>query len=116
MLYEDVHSVVTILSSVIIILSIALKSYVKFFLDLTIENSLKTCEEVWLGKVFEVQPHTRGLSRAQSAELEAGSELTGSEMMPHAVLQPFEGSRFVLDILVLSMIINLFYELCLLVK
>nr|XP_039248070.1 LOW QUALITY PROTEIN: dynein beta chain, ciliary-like [Styela clava] len=61
--------------------------------DLTIESSLKTCEEVWLGKVFEVHPHSRGLSRAQSAEIEAGSEITGSEMMPHAVLQTYEGSR-----------------------
>ena len=58
---------------------------------------MKTCEEVWLGKVFDLQPHTGGLSRAQSTEIEAGSEIIGSDMMPHAVLQQtYEGSRFVI--------------------
>ena len=27
--------------------------------DLAIEMSLKTYEEVWLGKIFEMRPHTR---------------------------------------------------------
>lgn len=27
--------------------------------DLAIENALKTYEEVWLGKVFEMRPHVR---------------------------------------------------------
>nr|XP_018669149.1 uncharacterized protein LOC104266158 [Ciona intestinalis] len=61
--------------------------------DLTIESSLKTCEEVWLSKVFEIRPHTRGQSKAVGPDLEAGSEVTGSEMMPHALLQTHEGSR-----------------------
>lgn len=63
-------------------------------LDLTIESSLKTCEEVWLGKVFDLQPHTGGVQRSPSTEMEAGSEIAGSDMLPHAVLQQtYDGSR-----------------------
>lgn len=61
--------------------------------DLTIESSLKTCEEVWLGKVFEILPHTRGMSRVPSAALDAASDMTGgSDTMAHALLQTHEGA------------------------
>ena len=66
---------------------------ISYFPDLTIESSLKTCEEVWLSKVFELKPHTRGQSKAVGPDFEAGSEITGSEMMPQALLQTYEGSR-----------------------
>jgi len=63
-------------------------------LDLTIESSLKTCEEVWLSKVFELRPHTRSQSKNLGPDFDGGgSEMTGSEMMPHALLQAHEGSK-----------------------
>ena len=43
--------------------------------DLSIEQSLKTYEEVWLSKIFEVREHVRNkaIMSQQKAEKEAGN-------------------------------------------
>ena len=51
---------------------------------------MKTCEEVWLSKVFEIKPHTRGQAKSQSGTVEGGSEISGSELMPHAMATTHE--------------------------
>ncbi|XP_018424228.1 PREDICTED: dynein beta chain, flagellar outer arm-like [Nanorana parkeri] len=52
--------------------------------DLTIESSLKNCEEVWLSRIFDLGPHSRVISaRAENAELESsvsGSHYTKGDM------------------------------------
>ncbi|XP_053311944.1 dynein axonemal heavy chain 9-like [Spea bombifrons] len=45
--------------------------------DMTIESSLKNCEEVWLSRVFDLQPHSRViLSKTHNEEL--ASSVSGS--------------------------------------
>ncbi|KAM4795913.1 dynein axonemal heavy chain 9-like [Rhinophrynus dorsalis] len=45
--------------------------------DVTIESSLKNCEEVWLSRIFELRPHSRIItSRAHNEEI--ASSVSGS--------------------------------------
>ncbi|KAG8587471.1 hypothetical protein GDO81_005673 [Engystomops pustulosus] len=45
--------------------------------DVTIESSLKNCEEVWLSRIFELGPHSRIIS-ARSENEEIASSVSGS--------------------------------------
>jgi len=43
--------------------------------DVAIESSLKTYEEVWLSKIFEIKPHT-GYKRPSSSTAAAAQEVS----------------------------------------
>ena len=52
--------------------------------DLAIEMSLKTYEEVWLSKIFELRPHTR--NKTPSAELAAAENQSEYSQVDHFCL------------------------------
>ncbi|XP_040278224.1 dynein beta chain, flagellar outer arm-like [Bufo bufo] len=46
--------------------------------DVTIESSLKNCEEVWLSRIFDLSPHSRLLSPRKMENEEITSSISGS--------------------------------------
>ncbi|KAJ1184768.1 hypothetical protein NDU88_001571 [Pleurodeles waltl] len=46
--------------------------------DVTIENALKNCEEVWLSKIFDLRPHCRVIS-AKGYNEDLASSVSGSQ-------------------------------------
>ncbi|XP_075053831.1 uncharacterized protein LOC142139871 [Mixophyes fleayi] len=60
--------------------------------DVTIENSLKNCEEVWLSRIFDLSAHSRVISAGAENE-EIASSVSGSHCTIGRNLRTGKGSR-----------------------